>query len=298
MPEVIFSNATMVSFTLNEILKVRYWRGATKYLIIITTAVPKMAYNSSHIIKKDNTFLNTNNTRDENLYPLFTTEYYWNNTYARFVEFQYSVKDIENRTMPCNDTFIGLFKNEVFSVNISTHGLHPYTSYSFKVAACNEIGCNYDEMKSFEASTTTYKPSLSPLNVTLVAAGLTGLVANWSEIDPFHQNGEILGYKAILMVNRTDKVYENFTASFSTEFQNVGKYEWGCFIVAAYTNYPEYGPFSDSVCAFTNQSGMSSHQSILALFMSLSLPPSLSLSVSTTQSLYLSLFVFFSLYLS
>lgn len=259
MPEVIFSNATVVSFMLNEIPEVIYWRGATKYFMIITTALPKLAHNSSHIVKMDNTFLNTNNTWDQNLYPLFTTEYYWNNTYARFVEFQDSVRDIENTTIPCNDTFIQLFKNEVFSVNVSTHGLHPYTNYSFKVVACNEIGCNYDKMKSFEASTTIYKPSLSPLNVTLVATGLTGLIANWSEIDPFHQNGEILGYKAILMVNRTDTVYENFSVSFSTEFQSVGKYEWGCFIVAAYTDYPEYGPFSDPVCAFTNQSGVCSH---------------------------------------
>ena len=260
-PQTSHINFSTISIEINEVQEIWKWRGTLKYLYIMATAVNESSYTFSDSIF--NKSLNTEkldlNSTDN--VKLIDRHHYCILDYQLYFESKYSLEDVANMSTICNDTRLDAYWDQTADLHFTLHDIHPYTDYKVMIKACNEIGCG-GNIASVENKTNTYKPAVAPPNVTIEMINKsTSLLAKWNEMDKFYRHGIIRGYHIILVILRLNETrFENKTEEINQSVINhtlrdIGKYEPACIQVAAFTLFPEYGPYSNVTCERTDEFG-------------------------------------------
>ena len=260
-PQISHINYSTISIEINEVKQIWKWRGTVKYLYIMATAVNESTYTfSESIFNKSLVTRSLDLNPTKNVKPV-DRHHYWILDFQLYFESKYSLEDVANMSTVCNDTKLDAYWGQTTDLHFTLHDMHPYTDYKIMIKPCNEIGCG-DKIVSVENKTSTYKPAVAPPNVTIEMMNKsTSLLAKWNEMGKFYRHGIIRGYHIILAIlrlnetrfeNKTDEIHQsmiNYTLS------NIGKYEQACIQVAAFTLFPEYGPYSSVKCGRTDEFG-------------------------------------------
>lgn len=250
----IFGNLTHLNYNVNSKDDKSVAEASSTFHISQNANPMSTSQVSQNIISKS-----SSSSQDVNeplhVYPIIGNYDYWIKIYQLDFEWGIEIENLANISLVCNNTFLDEYINQISLTNIHTHFLHPGTTYKVQMKSCNELGCSplYKIVKI--ASTNPSKPSAGPFNVSMRQHISFGMEANWSEIDEFHQNGEITLYNVILVNYRSGKNQTKDVIERQVVFDYVGKYEYVCISIAGKNQHPETGVYSDEVCAYSNESG-------------------------------------------
>ncbi|ESO07942.1 hypothetical protein HELRODRAFT_190821 [Helobdella robusta] len=129
--------------------------------------------------------------------------------------------------------------------------LRPATAYEARVKAINKIGVGKpSDPVSF--TTDEKEPSAAPTNVTLQSLTSQSLLVTWTEIDPSHHNGQLLGYQIAYKKTNDVTGQYNYVMAYQPQYalKNLSKYTTYSAHVTAY-NKKGRGPTSGDVIAVT-----------------------------------------------